>query len=255
MFRIELHDVSDAFVDCWRAAGRHLTQKLPPQHPFWLKTDLSGPFLEHLSFRLGNQLFYIRIEDADGHIDIPGSRKLLLRVADGSNGHACLLPMKRSGGGWRPVHSGWGLLDARTGTLVDPPALVTDKDIEMSDWEVHSFGIQVVSNYIKKRYFLDSCQTQIDPEIDPSIWFEGPEGPEFVVVRARHLRPPERPWTLPEITRKCAAQSRNGHYAPVRIFHEKQLMQLRPGRFPITPLWRGHGLNVSFSGLEPIVLQ
>ncbi len=255
MFRIELHDVSDAFVECWRAAGQHLTHKLPPQHPFWLKTNLSAPFLEHLSFRLGNQLFYIRIEDADGQIDIPGSRKLLMRIAEGSNGHACLMPMRRSGDSWRPVHPGWGLIDAVTGAPINPPALVTGEDMQMSDWEIHGFGVQVVAEHIKKRYFLERCQTQIDPEIDPSIWFEGPEGPEFVVVRARHLRPPERPATLPEIARQCAHESRRGHYAAVEIFHEKQLMQLRPGRFPITPLWRGHAMNVSFSGLEPIVLQ
>ena len=255
MFRIDHHEACDAFVDCWRAAGRHLTYKLPPKHPFWLKPDLSAPFLEHLSFRLGNQLFYIRIEDVDEKIDIPGNHTLLLRVADGSNGHACLFPMRRSTDCWKPVYGGWELVDARTGVPVDPPALVTDEDIEMSEWEVHAFGVQVVVDYIQKRYFLHYCQAQIDPENDPSIWFEGPEGPEFVVVRARHLRPPERPTTLPEIARQCAAQSRLGHYAPVRIFHEKQLMQLRPGRFPITPLWRGHGLNVSFGGLEPVLLQ
>jgi len=255
MFRIELHDVSDAFVECWRAAGQHLTHKLPPQHPFWLKTNLSGPFLEHISFRLGNQLFYIRIEDADGQIDIPGSRKLLMRVAEGSNGHACILPMRRSGDGWHPIHAGWGLIDAVTRAPIDPPGLVTDEDIKMSDWEIHGFAIQVVAQYIQKRYGLDHCQTQIDPEIDPSIWFEAAQGLEWVVVRARHLVAPERPDTMSEIARRCAAQSRIGHFAPVQVAHEKQLMQLRPGNFPITPLWRGHGLKVGFPGLLPAVLQ
>ena len=32
----------------------------------WLKVSLNPPFLEYLSFRLGNQLFFILIEDADG---------------------------------------------------------------------------------------------------------------------------------------------------------------------------------------------
>jgi hypothetical protein len=61
--------------------------------------------------------------------------------------------------------------------------------------------------------------------------------------------------TLAEIARQFAHKSRRGTYAPVQIFHEKQLMQLRPGRFPVAPRWRGHAMNVSFSSLEPIVLQ
>ena len=96
MYRIDHEKVSDAFAECRRAARLHLTRKLPPAHPFWLKSSLSAPFLEHLSFRLGNQLFYIRIEDADESIEVPGSRMLLHRVADGNQGCACLLPMPLS---------------------------------------------------------------------------------------------------------------------------------------------------------------
>ncbi|MGR3661779.1 MAG: hypothetical protein ACU0CA_11430 [Paracoccaceae bacterium] len=255
MFAIDHEEVSDSFVECWRAAGMHLTRKLPAAHQFWLKTDLSAPFLEHLSFRLGNQLFFIRIEDVDDSVPIPGSRALLQRIAKGSNGHSCILAMRRTVSGWQPVHSGWGLVDARTGAPVDPPALVSDEDIEMTAWEVHAFAVQVVAEHIKKLYFLERCQTQTDPEIDPSIWFEGPEALGWVVVRGQRLVAPERPENMAEIARRCAPQSKTGYFAPVQIAHVKQLMQLRPGRFPITPLWRGHGMQVGFPGLLPVVVQ
>lgn len=255
MFRIAHEDATEGFADCWRAAGLHLTRKLPPDHPFWLKSSLSAPFLEHLSFRLGNQLFFIRIEDAEGSIEIPGNRELLHRVADGNRGQACLLPMRRSAQGWVPRKEGWGLLDAATGDPVDPPELVSDEDIVMSSWEIHGFAVQVVAQHIESRYPGVRCQTQVDPEIDPSIWFDGSQGLEWVVVRGEHLYVPKRPENLAEIAELCANQSTRGSFAPVQLLHSKQLMQLRPGHFPITPLWRGHPLKVGFRGLQPVSLQ
>jgi hypothetical protein len=57
MHDIEMHEVSDEFARCWQAAGRHI--QIQAQGPLrsWLKANLNPPFLEHLSFRLGNQLF------------------------------------------------------------------------------------------------------------------------------------------------------------------------------------------------------
>ena len=88
------------------------------------------------------------------------------------------------GGSWVAERSGWGLVDARTGALVDPAHLVTDEKIEMTEWELQDFAVQVVRTQLEK----EVCQLmswQGNPDVDPAIWFVGEsKGPEWVVVRA-----------------------------------------------------------------------
>ena len=76
-------DVSEEFVNCWNAAGLHIQNQAQGDLQSWLRANLNPPFLEHLSFRLGNQLFFIQIEDVDNILEIPGSRKGLLTIANG----------------------------------------------------------------------------------------------------------------------------------------------------------------------------
>ena len=74
MHDIAMDEVSDEFALCWQAAGRHIQTRVQGPMHNWLKAKLNPPFLEHLSFRLGNQLFFIRIEDVDGNVEVPGTR-------------------------------------------------------------------------------------------------------------------------------------------------------------------------------------
>jgi hypothetical protein len=78
---IVMHEVSEEFAHCWRAAGRQIQKQAQGPLHSWLKANLNPPFLEHLSFRLGNQLFFIRIEDVDGGLKVPGSLNGLLSAA------------------------------------------------------------------------------------------------------------------------------------------------------------------------------
>ena len=55
IYDIDMHEVSDEFAKCWQAAGKHLDSQ--SHRGEWLKASLSPPFLEHLSFRLENQVF------------------------------------------------------------------------------------------------------------------------------------------------------------------------------------------------------
>ena len=59
---------------------------------------------------------------------------------------------------------------------------------------------------------------QGNPNVDPSIWFVGDNGPEWVVVRA--ARWPERDVVVPEnidqIATNCRAAGKTGHLAVVR---------------------------------------
>jgi hypothetical protein len=161
----------------------------------------------HLSFRLGNQLFFVRLRTQIINVYGPGTHESLLAVAKESKGHACIMPMRRTGNGdeWIPDMPGWGLVDATTKNPFNPVSLVTDEKIEMTPFEIHDMAVQVVKEYIEKKgYELMSYQG--NPEIDPSIWFIGDtKGPEYVVVRA--VRYPEDhakiPENLKEIEKRC----------------------------------------------------
>jgi hypothetical protein len=254
MFDIEMQQMSDEFLKCWQAAGIYLNDQLPGEIHTWLRAHPYPPFLEHLSFRLGNQLFFIRIEDVDGKVDGPGIIRGLHMIADGCQGHACLMPMKKKflGGSWVPTAPGWGLVDARTKRPVDPVSLVTIDKIEMTPWEIHDLAVQVVRTQLEQRgYQLMTWQG--NPHVDPAIWFIGDsKGPEWFVVRA--ARYPENQATRPANWQAIADQnarlSRIGHFASVAIASGEKPFQ--SASVPAIPLWRGHAMEVRFDGLEGV---
>jgi len=256
MYDVEMNTASEEFVRCWQAAGRYIQSCTHDASMNWLKADLNPPFLEHLSFRLGNQLFFIRIEDVERHISGPGNPQGAQTIAAGCNGHACIMPMRRTGGEWLPDASGWGLLDAETRRSLDPISLVTDEKIEMSDWELQDFAVQNVRDYITQKLKHELMSAQGNPNVDPSIWFVGDQGPEWVVVRA--VRYPEKEAALPSniraISESCSHLSDVGHFASVSVANSEDEFDTANGVSAL-PLWRGYGMFVRFEGLLPAVVQ
>lgn len=251
MHDIEMHQVSEEFARCWQAAGRHLQSKVQGPLHSWLKADLNPPFLEHLSFRLGNQLFFIRIEDVDGRLKIPGSHAGLLSVADGCKGYACLMPMRRRESGWTSDEPGWGLIDARTGKSVDPANEITDERIEMTDWELQDFAVQIVRQHLEK-HGRKLMSWQGNPAVNPSIWFVGENGPEWFVVRAvrypKSEAEPSADWE--QIASSYAAMSKTGHFASVSIASADDPFDPNSS-MPPEPLWRGYGMLVRLRSSSP----
>ena len=152
MYEIESHEMSKAFSPCWKAAGIHLSKQVDGGIRFWLRAHPYPPFLEHLSFRLGNQLFFVRVEDVDGKVQGPGNPRGFITAAKNANGRACALPMKKKlfDGAWVADMPGWGLLDADTRRPINPVALVTYQKIEMTPWEVQDVAVQAVRDYLQK---------------------------------------------------------------------------------------------------------
>lgn len=253
MYKIPMHEVGEEFTRCWRAARRHLESQTHDGPLSWLKPDLAPPYLEHLSFRMGNQLFFIRIEDVDGNVCGPGILDGLRRIAKGCNGIPCRMPMRRTGAKWNPELPGWSLLHADTGQPLNPITLISDEKIEMTDWEVHDFAVQVVRDYsIGDKFGRKLIASQGDPEVNPSIWFVGEDGPEWVVVRA--VRYPENEAALPEniadIAAYCARESNIGHFASVSFANSEDPFD--SSKAPPLPLWRGYAVYASFQGLVPV---
>jgi hypothetical protein len=246
MHDIPMTEVSEDFAAAWQAAGRHIEKSAGGKLDSWLRAHLSPPFLEHLSFRLGNQLFFIRIEDEDDRTIGPGSLQGLLSVAEGQNGYACLMPMRKRDGQWQPAVSGWGLQDARDHTLIHPPAEISDQKIEMTDWELQDFAVQLVRKDIENSgHELMSWQS--NPSVDPSIWFNGNDGPEWVIVKA--TRYPQKDADLPKnwrsVADNCSHMSKRGSFASVGVACMQTINT--DGK-----LYRGYPLVSNYAGLKSI---
>ncbi|MBN1905074.1 MAG: hypothetical protein JW927_08260 [Deltaproteobacteria bacterium] len=252
MFDIAMEMMSPEFFECWKCAALHIDNQGPQGTVSWLKAHPYPPFMEHLSFRLGNQIFFVRVEDVDNNVFGPGTYESLLAVAEESKGHACIMPMRKTDNPdeWIPDMPGWGLIDASTKNPFNPVSYVTDEKIEMTAFELHDMAVQVVKEYIEKKgYELMSFQG--NPEIDPSIWFIGEtKEPEYVIVRAArypddHAKIPEN---LKDIEKRCSAISGTGFFASVAMANDEQKFDA-PDE-PVIPLWRGCHMYINFPGLE-----
>ena len=248
---IPMHEITSEFSRCWVEAAKHLERqtRAAGEQMCWLKCNLEPPFLEHLSFRVRNQLFFVRVEDIDRPAIGPGNLKGLESVAEGCEGHPCILRMRKAGDGWHPADEGWSLSHALTEMAVDPLSLGTDQPIEMTDWELHDFGVQMVRRYLvgQDREIMSS---QGNPHVDPSLWFVGDEGPEWVVVRTTRYPEMEadRPEDWDRIALGCAVMSRRGKFASVSVASSEQQDPENDG--VVLPLTRGGPLVVRFMGLQ-----
>lgn len=252
-----MHDIpteqsTREFLQCWQAAGRHLNAQVPGEIQAWLRADPIPPFLEHLSFRLGNQLFFVRLEDAHNQARFPGDARGLHMIAKACGGHPCLMPMRwnPSREDWEPVIAGWGLVDADTGIPVNPAACSTPERIVMTDWEVQDFAVQVVRDQLRRDHHR-LMSWQGNPGVDPSIWFVGESGgPEWVVVRA--VRFPTLEAAMPghwrDIADSCAWLSPIGHFASVTFVSAAQGQPEHDDA--VVPLWRGEGVQAIYKGFQ-----
>ena len=65
MYDIVNEPMTPEFLECWRAAAMHLDRQVPGGMQSWMRSHPFPPYLEHLSFRIGNQLYFARVEDVD----------------------------------------------------------------------------------------------------------------------------------------------------------------------------------------------
>lgn len=245
MYKVNQAPASEKFSTAWLSAAKHL-QNHGGDTIKWLRIDLNSPLAEHLSFFIGNQLIfvYVGVDDIQG----PSPRSLFLEAAKEAKAIAVILPMKHNDTEYQPMLKGWGLLDAITRKPLDPTNLVLDELIEMSNWEVHDFAIQVLVNIIQEKgSVITSKQSSL--HIDPSIWYRDNNGESYVIVRSGrypHQEAP-RPDNLYKIVHSCKPKSLFGYFASVIVAnHDQQYTN------EILPLYRGQGMAVRFTGLEPL---
>ncbi len=234
----------------WRAAGQHLNNR-GDGRLCWLKADLMCPMMEHLSFRIGNQLVFLQVIDLAHQVHGPGSKEGLISKAEEAGATPCLLQMRRHADGtWHPEHAGWGLLNAETLVSFDPLVAATAEPVVLTDWEIHDFAIQVVRNHLeeKGRRLMGYCS---DLHVDPSLWFVGDEGPEWVAIRGARF-PATEPDQWPNLEKVWASSqplAKAGNTAVVCVSHVDQDPSYVDRALPML---RGEALEADFSGLKQI---
>lgn len=246
MYQVSPESSQHEFLDLWDAAKAHLDLQVDGGIRFWLCMWPWPSAIEHHCFRLGNQIFLIRVVDADGRIEGPGSLASMRAAARGLRAHFCLLPMKRSrmDGRWLADRGGWGLVSAQTGQPVDPVALVTEQAVVMTDWEVHHFAVGALRHALKEHGRMVTGW-HCDPRVFPTIWFSTQsEEQQWIVVRAaRYPKTPSKPRHWRSIVEQCRANSSRGHFQPVVISCDSKAEEMIP---TLGPLLRGHPLQAFY---------
>jgi hypothetical protein len=159
------------------------------------------------------------------------------------------MTMKWEQGRWTPAEPDWGLVDLKSGAPIDPVIHVSDEPVEMTNWELLDFAVQIVCNHITENLGGDIMSSQSNPDVHPSIWFVGDEGPEWVAVQMATYGSSEffPSCDLSTVARSCADRSSVGHIARVGLFHADQGLE---DNSLALPMLRGHGAMIRFNGLE-----
>jgi hypothetical protein len=121
----------------------------------------------------------------------------------------------------------------------------------MTNWELLDFAVQIVRNHITEKLGGDIISSQSNPDVHPSIWFVGDEGPEWVAVQMATYGSSEffPSCDLSTVARSCADRSAFGHVAKVGLFHADQGFD---DNSLAVPMLRGHGAMIRFNGLETL---
>jgi hypothetical protein len=240
--RMPYDEISREFRALWTCAISYV-RRLSEDRLSWFKANLHAPMFEHFSFRMGNQLFFVRLEDSEGRLSMPGALENLFEIAEACQGHPLIMPMRHNGGLWLPTVPGWGLVEAKTRTPVDPKALVTAELIEYSAWELHDMAVHAVALTLGKKK-LKSITNH--PDISPSIWYEGDSGAEWMIVRfARHPESDASPpgnWA--QLCDSCYERGTGNGYFAVVVFAEKDPITGLPAEN--RPLYRGGNILINY---------
>lgn len=173
MHPIEQSAPSPAFIEAWSFAGRDLSAQGQGALS-WVRDHLHPPLVDHLSFRLGNQILCVLINVATG-----GQRSLSRadedRLVSFCKLHsliACRYDLRRApDGSLAKEGAGWNLVSLPGETPINPAGLVSAEPIPMSAWEIHDLGLQIVRRHLAEHQCnVTSYQSMLD--LDPSLWFE-----------------------------------------------------------------------------------
>lgn len=248
-----------ALQECFRREAGRVDA---PRDFRWIKAELTWPSFDHLTFGYGNQVFSVVVRLVEGGRPLldERERQRCLEAAAAFGLVPCAFDVDARA--MRPAAGGWNLTHLATGKPVLPADTVTTAPIEMSEWELHNFAIQVLREYITK-----NLQGSIDSfcdvlGVDPQIWFKDRRGaPCWVVVRhLRHIEGDEHQRWIGYDKTSPLLGAHDGFFAPVSIASASPVLRDAHGRVippserysASAPRWRCDPFYVKFEGLQRI---
>lgn len=219
------------FIECYFVAKKHLEVQ-SDGGLVWQKGVPSAPFLEHMSFALGNQKFFIRLHDIDGEMIEPPNEDGTIKAAEMFNGVACFLPMQKNRDVWQVVENGWGLYSHADGSPINPTELVSDEKILLNDAEFHEHAVICYLKTLKDKIpDVSIYQPQFDRGVYPSFKIQRPNQnfPEAFTIFAYRSNEEisdndERKGHIPAITEHLMELGLKHHVVDVMLISEAEYL-------------------------------
>ena len=269
-YQIDSNEPSKQFLQARNIAGCALQDqfkreggKLEPSKDYkWIKSELTWPSFDHLTFGYGNQIFSVLVELVDGDRSalMQKERERCVEACSSNNLIPCAFRVQAQS--LEPISKGWNLIHLVTGKNIVPAECANAKKIQMSDWELRNFGLQLVRNYITEQLsgnVLSFCDVI---GIDPQLWFDDKSGRRsWVIVRHYGLLTGQEKddWINFEQSNR-QLQGYDGFLGAVSLASAEPIVRDMEGeiippseRFSgSAPLYRGDKFYVKFDGLQRI---
>ena len=99
------------FIDAYNAMGDHFNRfrRTMPESFSFLRMLPVPPMIDHLSFKIGNQIFFIYMDPLDNEVRPVSNLEAMIEFAEEAKAIPCLMPMERTNLGWKPAMPNWGL--------------------------------------------------------------------------------------------------------------------------------------------------
>ena len=210
----------------------------------YLRTELTCPTFDHISFSYKNKVFSVFIDLVDDGLNsiTPRRRvKNLVNVARDNNLVPCLFKLRISD--MKPVSDGWNLFHAVTKKPVVPELIAGNEPTAISEWEYCNWAVRVVLDYFdndtgKISSFCDA------PGILPQIWFENNNN-EKCWILVKHAIYPNIAEMDEDFVPPSVILGFKGYFAGVSFCYADE-------RHPDKQLFRNSPVYLRYKGLQEV---
>jgi hypothetical protein len=231
----------------------------------WVKTELTWPSFDHLTFAYGNQVFSVLVDAMTaGRSGITKqAMDRFLNATRENNLVPCIFPVQTET--MTPLSVDWNLFDAVEMTSVDPEAFDMSTPIVMSEWELRNFAIQIVRNSITEDGTGEVLSFTDVLGVDPQLWFQDDQGNRAWVIVRHCPQITGNEWHEFTGLEKLNPQlSRyDGYFAAVSLASSAPVLHDLEGNIiPLSqrfagkaPLYRSDGFHIKFEGIKRIYVS
>lgn len=269
-YQIDSNQPSELFLRARNVAGVSL-QEMFKRHGGltdssrdykWIKAELTWPSFDHLTFGYQNQVFSVLVELVSNGRSQLSSQEIKRCVDVCTKNNLIPCSFRVDAHTLKPIEAGWNLRHLENRSIIIPQDLVDDVKVEMSEWEIRNFCIQIARGYIEKDLRAEVLSFCDVIGIDPQIWFQDKQGQRsWIIVRnyAQLSGNEKDEWIGFEKSNPQLA-SYDGYLAAISVASsEPVVFDLDAKIIPLskrfdgsTPVYRGDGFHVNFKGLQRI---